>query len=141
VIHGQAAQKLRQLSASHGFRRIFVVPIEIDVVTLDSLPGMTCLRIGFACPRRNSARHKRRKSSGEKIPSAHEILLGAQTYPQAGRGSRHALAEQTMIGAKTIKQTGGMQAETYDNRKLTTLAPLGERVARNRRFHQPGRDG
>ena len=27
------------------------------------------------------------------------------------------------------------------SRKLTALAPLGERVARNRRFHQPGRDG
>jgi hypothetical protein len=27
------------------------------------------------------------------------------------------------------------------SRKFTALAPLGERVARNRRFHQPGRDG
>ena len=25
--------------------------------------------------------------------------------------------------------------------EFTTLAPLGERVDRNRRFHQPGRDG
>jgi hypothetical protein len=25
--------------------------------------------------------------------------------------------------------------------ELTTLSPLGERVARNRRFLQPGRDG
>jgi hypothetical protein len=25
--------------------------------------------------------------------------------------------------------------------EFTALAPLGERVARNRRFHQPGRDG
>ena len=27
------------------------------------------------------------------------------------------------------------------SRKFIALAPLGERVARNRRFHQPGRDG
>jgi hypothetical protein len=25
--------------------------------------------------------------------------------------------------------------------EITSLAPLGERVARDRRFHQPGRDG
>jgi hypothetical protein len=27
------------------------------------------------------------------------------------------------------------------SRNLRPLAPLGERVARNRRIHQPGRDG
>jgi hypothetical protein len=51
-------------------------------------------------------------------------------------------------GARYAGKLGGIltlavEATCFQRRskKFTPLAPLGERVARSRRFHQPGRDG
>ena len=62
---------------------------------------------------------------------------------------------ETPVGMNAIRRSGGKSKRKSHHRgteatekvrnggrfELTALAPLGERVDRNRRFHQPGRDG